>query len=255
MRILYQFPLSHYCEKARWLLDHKELDYEAHNLLPGLHRLKIRRHTQHHTLPVLQEGTQWIGDSSQIAGYLDQHYPEHSLIRKESDLRDRILSLDAKSQYLGQHVRNWLYFYLLQQPESSSLALLLGEKGLLQDWKKLSLPALKFSLRSAFKLNAQTAADAKTALDALILEFNQHLIENGGRYLIGEQLTLADIALCSMLAPILMLEATPWEQNPMEASAHAVLEMRQQLLELPLGQYVQRLYRQERNARVDWRGV
>ncbi len=33
MRVLYQFPLSHYCEKARWLLDHKELDYVAHNLI------------------------------------------------------------------------------------------------------------------------------------------------------------------------------------------------------------------------------
>jgi glutathione S-transferase len=38
MRVLYQFPLSHYCEKARWLLDHKELDYVAHNLIPGFHR-------------------------------------------------------------------------------------------------------------------------------------------------------------------------------------------------------------------------
>ncbi len=34
MRTLYQFPLSHFCE-ARWMLDHKELYYVAHNLIPG----------------------------------------------------------------------------------------------------------------------------------------------------------------------------------------------------------------------------
>lgn len=31
-RILYQFPLSHFAEKGRWLLDAKGLDYQIHNL-------------------------------------------------------------------------------------------------------------------------------------------------------------------------------------------------------------------------------
>ncbi|MCP3675846.1 MAG: glutathione S-transferase family protein, partial [Gammaproteobacteria bacterium] len=34
---LYQFPISHYCEKIRWSLDYKNLDYKIINLLPGLH--------------------------------------------------------------------------------------------------------------------------------------------------------------------------------------------------------------------------
>ena len=32
-------------------------------------------------------------------------------------------------------------------------------------------------------------------------------------------------------------------------------EFSQHLLELPLGQYVKRIYATERNARVDWRGM
>ena len=35
--VLYQFPISHFCEKARWALDYKGLDYTTKNLLPGLH--------------------------------------------------------------------------------------------------------------------------------------------------------------------------------------------------------------------------
>jgi len=37
MLTLYQFPISHYCEKIRWALDHKGLDYKLVNLLPGFH--------------------------------------------------------------------------------------------------------------------------------------------------------------------------------------------------------------------------
>ncbi len=54
MRVLYQFPLSHYCEKARWLLDHKELDYVAHNLIPGFHRAFAQLKTGQNLLPILK---------------------------------------------------------------------------------------------------------------------------------------------------------------------------------------------------------
>jgi glutathione S-transferase len=37
MITLYQFQFSHFCEKARWALDYKDLPYTCKNLLPGLH--------------------------------------------------------------------------------------------------------------------------------------------------------------------------------------------------------------------------
>jgi hypothetical protein len=36
-RILHQFPISHYCEKTRWNLDAKQLEYRVKNQLPGPH--------------------------------------------------------------------------------------------------------------------------------------------------------------------------------------------------------------------------
>ena len=66
MRILYQFPLSHFCEKARWLLDHKELDYNAQNLIPGVHRAFAKLKTGQNKLPILRDQDQWIADSTQI---------------------------------------------------------------------------------------------------------------------------------------------------------------------------------------------
>ena len=52
MRTLYQFPLSHFCEKARWLLDHKELDFVAQNVVPGVHRAFAQLKTGQNKLPI-----------------------------------------------------------------------------------------------------------------------------------------------------------------------------------------------------------
>ena len=32
--VLYQFPISHYCEKVRWALAYKSISYQKINLLP-----------------------------------------------------------------------------------------------------------------------------------------------------------------------------------------------------------------------------
>ncbi|MCH4248671.1 MAG: glutathione S-transferase family protein [Acinetobacter populi] len=255
MRILYQFPLSLFCEKARWLLDHKELDYIAQNLAPGLHRIMIHYRTGQYQLPVLKDGNNWIADSSQIALYLDSKYPELTLIRKEPDLRESILSIDSLTQELGIHVRRWLFHYILQNNNKAALDIIIGEKGMMRDFEKVSIPAMKMAIKKFHNINDTSVQESKLCLDQLTADLNQTLIENGGRYLVGERLTLADIAVCSMLAPVLMIVGTPWEMTNPDNISEEVLSLQQALLALPLGQYVQRIYETERNARVDWRGV
>jgi glutathione S-transferase len=255
MRILYQFPLSLFCEKARWLLDHKELDYVAKNLTPGLHRLTTQHHTQSKHLPVLKDDKKWIADSSRIADYLDCYYPEHALIRSEPELRERILEIDALSQVFGIHVRRWLFYFILQFEHNSAIEVILGERGWLRDLKALARPTIKFAINSYHHITGDTALESKQKIDAMIEQFNQILVENGGEYLVADRLTLADIAVCSMIAPLMMIEGTPWEREQHSEIAPEVMAFQHYLLQIPLGQYVQRIYEQERNARVDWRGI
>ena len=73
--------------------------------------------------------------------------------------------------------------------------------------------------------------------------------------MVGTRLGLADISVCSMLAPLLELEGTPWENEFHEAQSEEFTHYKNKLLDLPLGQYVQRIYATERNAMVDWRGI
>ena len=89
----------------------------------------------------------------------------------------------------------------------------------------------------------------------MVEQFNRILVDNGGEYLVADRLTLADIAVCSMIAPLMMIEGTPWEREQHSEIAPEVMAFQHYLLQIPLGQYVQRIYQQERNARVDWRGI
>lgn len=253
MRTLYQFPLSHYCEKARWLLDHKELDYVAKNLIPGLHRPLVRFKTSKNTLPMLRDGKTWIANSTEIALYLDGMYPEQPYLRREPEFRTQALELDEIARQIGFHVRRWMYLYLIDEPET--MEIMLGEKGFLRLTERLSKPILKKGVIRTYGIYPKKAAASKEKLDVLINAVEQKLIANGGRYLVSDRLGLADIAVCALAAPLLGPQGTPWQVDHSSQLPEPLRSYREELLDRPFGQYLMRIYQTERYARVDWRGL
>ena len=52
--VLYVFAISHYCEKARWSLDHHGIAYRLTCLPPGGHRQTANKlGARHSSLPIL----------------------------------------------------------------------------------------------------------------------------------------------------------------------------------------------------------
>lgn len=249
MRTLYQFPLSHFCEKARWLLDHKELDFVAHNLVPGFHRAFARLKTGQNNLPILKDDTHWIADSTEIARYLDETYPEHNLLPNRFGLREEVLHLNHEANLLGVHVRHWVWSQMIVR-NNTSLDTLLGESGYLRKLKKYSKPLVKTLIGHGFQLDAERLAESKH----YILTFAEKFTTQP-RYLLAERLTLADISVCSMLAPLLNIAGTPWELDSFDKISDEAYAFSLQLQNLPIGQYVMQIYATERNARVDWHGI
>ena len=79
MMSLYQFEFSHFCEKARWALDHKGLGYTRRNLLPGLHTRVAKSLAPQSCLPILVDDATVVQDSTSIITYLDETYPDRPL--------------------------------------------------------------------------------------------------------------------------------------------------------------------------------
>ena len=254
MRTLYQFPLSHFCEKARWLLDHKELDFVAQNVVPGVHRAFAQLKTGQNKLPILRDQDNLVADTTEIALYLDERYPEHRLLRNEAQLRKEALDVNALANDLELHVRRWGLAHALSDNDQS-LLIMWGEKGYLRKFEKYTKPLMKTLMSKGYELNAEKIEHSKAEMQRLIEVLNEKLIANHGRYFVGDRLGLADIAVCSMLAPVLEIKGTPWEKDHEESLSEEFSAYKTYLTNLPLGQYVLRVYQTERNARVDWRGI
>jgi len=92
MLILYQFPISHFCEKIRWALDHKRLEYQISNLLPGPHVSKTKKLAPKSSVPILVHDKIIIQNSSDIITYLDNTFQQHPLTPDQEDEKNEALN-------------------------------------------------------------------------------------------------------------------------------------------------------------------
>ncbi len=242
MRILYQFPISHYCEKTRWHLEHKGLDYQVDNLFPGLHRLKSQRLAGIRTLPILQDGNQCIGDSTQIALYLEQHYPDKPLLPGDAEQRQQVLELEERFDRLGVHVRRWLYGQI-KDWESVMHAMLKVYRPLL-GLRDLMKPVLINGVQKLYGVTPQRVAQSQAELLEGLALIESRIQGDPSRYLVGDQLSLADISAAALFAPLFTPAGTPWEGIAgHDAKTQAFLD---ELHAHPAGQWVLRRYAEDR---------
>ena len=73
--ILYQFPISHFCEKVRFALDHKGIDHQIKNLVPGLHTRTTLKKASQSSVPLLEHDGRSIQGSEQISVTSTSSFP------------------------------------------------------------------------------------------------------------------------------------------------------------------------------------
>lgn len=92
---LHRFPISHFSEKGRALLEFKELDYDLEEYTLGLPQRKVAKLSGQRKVPVVQHGGEIVSDSTRIAHWLDERFPDHPrLIPKDEPLRGEVLALE-----------------------------------------------------------------------------------------------------------------------------------------------------------------
>ena len=249
-RILYQFPVSHYCEKARWLLDFKDLEYSVKNLLPVTHRFFTGLKAQSSTVPLVQDGKEWIGDSTELAFYLDAKYTLRPLLPSDPVLRSKAIVIEEKADALGVHVRRFAYSQLLSGDEA--IKLLLGNNAAAKVFKKPLAFVIRQAITRSYNISPKTGASSLLKMQQAMDEFEAVLLHNKTGYLVGDCLTLADITVASMFVPLMAINDTPW--HSLKPSNEILQQVHEGLYARPLGQWIQRVYQEERDARGNWRG-
>lgn len=225
-RILYQFPISHYCEKTRWNLDAKGLPYVARDLVPGVHVFVVRRLVgkRNHTVPVLLDQGKSIGDSVAIAAYLEQAYPDKPLLPRDEALRARALDLEAYfGKNAGRAVRQWLYGQLVERSGDAPAVMLEAYPAPVRLVGRVLAKRIEGALRKQYRLDPAGIAAARATLIEVFERIELETQSDPVRYLVGDALSIADITAASLLAPLVAPPGSTWDSTEGKARESATI--------------------------------
>lgn len=241
---LYQFPISHYCEKIRWVLEHKGIAYAVKNQFPGPHAFANRRRVGRTTVPVLIDGHHAVGNSSDIALYLDDQFPEHRLIPHAPEERAQVLALEAYfDEQAGPAVRRYVYSFATRRADVFREVFFRGYDGARRAAGALASGFLVKAIGGMYRVNDDSAAESLATIEAVFARVEELAGGDPQRYLCGTDLTLADITAASLLGPLLGPENSPWG---VEISIPEVRALRERMRTTPGGRWVLARYAQNR---------
>jgi glutathione S-transferase len=200
MLTLYQFPISHYCEKIRWALDYKDLDYRVVNLLPGGHIKIIKSIAPKTEVPVLQHNKKIVQGSAEIITYLDQSFPEKPLTPSDSAHKQQALDWEIYvDKNIGPQIRVYFYHFLLDRPDIVIPFLTHGQPWHKRWFFRLVYPKVRDKMRMFMNISDRSAEISLKKLKRAIDKLSNQLETQ--QFLVGDQFTRADLAAASLLAP------------------------------------------------------
>jgi len=204
-RVLYQFPISHYCEKIRWAMDYKGLDYKLKNLFPGLHLRTTKKIAPKSYLPILMDQGEQVQNSHVILNYLDEKYPEKSLSPQDPELLAEALEWEKYCDVeIGVHIRRYCYHILLAEPKIVVPFFTQGGPWWGPLFFKLFFHKIEPVMRKMMSIDEAGAQKSEVriqqAIDKLYEEYQQR------EYLVSDRFSRADLAAASLLAPLIMPE-------------------------------------------------
>ncbi|WP_008309763.1 glutathione S-transferase [Leptolyngbya sp. PCC 6406] len=194
---LYQFSASAYSEKVRLILDYKQLPYRTVEVTPGVGQLEVFHLSGQRQVPVLKDGSEVVPDSTAIARYLDDKYPDRPLLPSEPQQRGLCLALeDWADESLGAAGRKVMVGAFNQHPRFRTAVLPATTPDLLKTLVEAVpgdvLSFLGTGVGYGPEVIKAATRSLKQALEALCLMLQDR------PYLVGEHPTLADFAVAGM---------------------------------------------------------
>ncbi|WP_333662457.1 glutathione S-transferase family protein [Acinetobacter sp.] len=198
--VLHQWEISPFCQKVARMLQFKGIPYQTVNY-NGVLGAKVPMLSKAGKVPVLDIDGKRIQDSTRIARYLDEAYPDLPLLYPSDPMQKAYVEL------WEDWADELLYFYeihfRISDAEALDHAVAISAEGRPKHELVLMKPLLKSALTLQLKMQG-TGRMAKADIEA---EFIRHLerielVLGQTGWLVGESKTLADIAVGSQLLEI-----------------------------------------------------
>lgn len=241
---LYQFELSQYSEKVRLILDYKGLPYRKIEVTPGIGQVELFRMTGQRQVPVLKDGNQIIADSTEIAKYLDRQYPERPLIPTDPMQRGLCLLMEEwADESIGIKSRKALFGAISQDQSLRKSLLPRTTPDLLKSFVEVVpsdlLKVLGLGVGYTPEAVKSANSDLKQDLEALCLILSER------PYLVGDQPTLADLAVAG-LSLLIKFPDGPYLELPEALRGKGVPGLANSVIYEPFFTWRDRLYAEYR---------
>lgn len=194
---LYQFELSEYAEKVRFILDYKGLEYRKIEVTPGIGQIELFQMSGQRQVPVLKDDGEVIADSTAIADHLEKKYPEKPLIPTDPKLKGLCLQMEQwADDSLGLNSRRALVGAMSKNPTLRSAMLPNSTPDLVKNLVGAIPGDVLNVLGLSVGMGPDTVKEAEDAIKRSLTALTFILLEQP--YLLGDTPTLADFAVAGL---------------------------------------------------------
>jgi glutathione S-transferase len=203
--VLHQFEISPFCQKVAKALQHKGLSYHTVDY-NGAMAAKAQILSKVGKLPVLDIDGKRVQDSTHIARYLDQAYPDLPPLYPVDPLQK------AQAELWEDWSDELLYWYevyfRVNDPAALEAAVSLSVAGRPAHEKLLVKPMLKATLKAQLYCQGLGKMRAEDVVAEMIRHLDRiELVLSATPFLVGSQKTIADIAVATQLAEMVRTSA------------------------------------------------
>jgi glutathione S-transferase len=245
---LITIPFSHYCERARWALDHTRIPYTEEGHLPGVHVPAMRR-AGGKTVPILLTPTATLFESADIVRFADEHAPAaRKLYPEDGEARRAVEEIETLcGQELGKATRLVAYHHILPHAGSLLEAVKVGMTRTQIFFFPLVVPLVRPLIRRQYRVTEERAAAALETTRRIFGEVGDRLGDK--RYLAGDRFSAADLTFASLGAPVLLPEGHPAFGGSIDILPRGFRQAIEEMRKTRAGVHALRLYREERVSR------
>jgi glutathione S-transferase len=200
MLTLYQFEISPFCDKIRRVLHWKRQPYTVREVPLSQAFTAVKKVNPIGKLPCLEDEGRFIADSTDIAHYLEERFPEPALIPRDPKLRGLCHMLEDWADESLYFYEMRLRFTLPHNARKHIPSLTAHDPAWMKTAARYAVPPMMRGILKRQGLGRKPVAMVVRDLERHVDAIASWLGE--GEWLVGDALSLADISVFAELACI-----------------------------------------------------